>query len=211
MKGSNLGGRRGEHYGLVRSLSYIFQQILLPSKVSERNSKLHDICIWSPFHQSRTKRQTVRVVTLLDINLDALWEFSHLLLGCFGSVHVNQLTDSGFKNQKNQSKLIPLIPLYLMQVLKTWLIFFWQGVLAYLPLRLRLSFPGSISHHHCYLCRRSEKAIHWLWWQEYGKWWNHKFPFIFLNNFNWYGQSDLFQIFIFKAPCHQHDFWSIFG
>ena len=40
-------------------------------------------------------------------------------VGCFGSVHVNQLTDSGFKNHKNQSKLIPLIPLYFMQVLKT--------------------------------------------------------------------------------------------
>ena len=33
-------------------------------------------------------------------------------VGCFGSVHVNQLTDSGIKNQKNQFKLIPLIPLY---------------------------------------------------------------------------------------------------
>ena len=89
-------------------------------------------------------------------------------VGCFGSVHVNQLTDWGLKNQKNQSKLILLIPLYFMQDLKY---FSDRECLHTCP-----KGPGCPSLVHfpiiiAYLCLRSEKVKSRPRQQKYGKWW----------------------------------------
>ena len=60
--------------------------------------------------------------------LDRICVAPFLEVGCFGSVHVNQLTDSGFKNQKNQSELIPSNSLVFYAGFEDLIVIFRQGV-----------------------------------------------------------------------------------